>query len=138
MKEYLLKDISPGLSHSFQVQLTGEMMDTFEKLTGDANLLHTSKDFAVANGYKDRVAYGMLTSSFYSTLVGMYLPGKYALLQGVDVSLIAPVFPGDTLTVFGEVVAVHEAFRQIEIKAYIMNQLGKKISRAKIRSGIHE
>jgi 3-hydroxybutyryl-CoA dehydratase len=138
MTEYRLKDIAPGLIHSFEVKVTEEMMDSFEKLTGDANTLHVSKEFAVAQGYKDRVVYGMLTSSFYSTLVGMYLPGKYALLQGVDVSLIAPVYPGDTLTVCGEVSEVHENFRQIEIKAYIMNQEGKKISRAKIRSGIHE
>jgi 3-hydroxybutyryl-CoA dehydratase len=138
MKEYHLSDIHIGLNHSFDVRITEEMVDTFERLTGDSNILHTSKDFAVEKGYKDRVVYGMLTSSFYSTLVGMYIPGKYALLQGVDVSLVAPVFPGDLLTIFGEVTAVHDTFRQIEIKAHITNQDGKKISRAKIRSGIND
>src|SRR5689334_3686099 len=117
MNEYRLKDIVPGLNHSFQVQLTVEMMDSFERITGDTNPLHTSKEFAVANGFKDRVVYGMLSSSFYSTLVGMHLPGKFALLQGLDISLNEPVFPGDVLTVFGEVTEVHEVYRQIEIKA---------------------
>jgi len=138
MRDYRLSDISIGLTHSFTVHITEEMMDTFEKLTGDTNPLHTSKDFAALAGFKNRVVYGMLSSSFYSTLVGMYIPGKYALLQGVDVSFTAPVFPGDTLTVFGEITAVYANFRQIEIKAHITNQEGKKISRAKIRSGINE
>jgi 3-hydroxybutyryl-CoA dehydratase len=137
MEEYRLNDIFLGLNHSFTVIITEEMMRIFESLTGDKNPLHTSVDFATSNGFKNKVVYGMLTTSFYSTLVGMYIPGKHALLQGVDVSLIAPVFPGDILTVFGEVVAIHEVFEQIEIKGYITNQAGKKVSRAKIRSGVH-
>lgn len=114
------------------------MLDQFEILTGDANPLHKERDFAVQYGFPDRVAYGMLTASFYSTLIGMYLPGKYALLQGVDVAFIAPVFPGDKLTIFGEIVSVHQTLKQIEIGAHISNQFGKKVSRAKIRSGINE
>ena len=59
-------------------------------------------------------------------------------LQGVDASFIAPVFPGDELTVFGEIFSIHQVFKQIEIRAHITNQIGKKVSKAKIRSGINE
>jgi 3-hydroxybutyryl-CoA dehydratase len=138
VKEYRLVDIYPGLSHSFQVGLTDRMMDVFKELTGDLNPLHTEPGFALTHGYRDRVAYGMLVSSFYSTLVGMYLPGKYALFQSVGISFVAPVFPGDTLTILGEVTAIHNVYKQIEIRGSITNQLGIKVSRAKIKSGIHE
>lgn len=138
MNAYRLADLSSGISHSFQVSVTVQMMNQFEALSGDANPLHTERDFALSCGYRDRVVYGMLTASFYSTLIGMYLPGKYALLQGVDASFIAPVFPGDELTVFGEITSIHQMVRQIEIRAYITNQLGEKVSKAKIRSGINE
>jgi 3-hydroxybutyryl-CoA dehydratase len=138
MTGYTIADIAPGLKHSFSVVVTLKMLDTFEQLTGDSNVLHTSKEFAQSKGYSDRVVYGMLTSSFYSTLVGMYIPGRNALLQGLDISLLSPVYVGDTLTIHGEVAEVHEVYRQIVIKAYIVNQDGKKISRAKIRTGIHE
>lgn len=80
----------------------------------------------------------MLTASFYSTLVGVYLPGRYALLHGVDASFVAPVFPGDTLTVQGEVSAIHMQLTQIEMRAHIVNQFGERVSRAKIRVGVHE
>lgn len=138
MNSYRLVDIFPGLSHSFQVTLTLQMMDQFKELSGDANPLHTDKAFALSCGYRDRLVHGMLTASFYSTLVGMYLPGRFALLQSVDASFVAPVFPDDTLTVFAEIISVHRGLKTIEIRAHITNQFGKKVSRAKIRSGIYE
>lgn len=138
MNEYRFADITPGLGHSFQVTVTTEMMDAFRKISGDCNPLHTDSVFAEKYGYPAQVVYGMLTASFYSTLVGVHLPGKYALLQVADIAFTAPVFPGDILTISGEVVSVHEAYRQIELKAQITNQNGKRVSRAKIRAGIHE
>lgn len=138
MNSYRLTDIHCGLSHSFQVTITTEMLDIFSKLSGDCNPLHTDPGFARLQGFPDRVAFGMLTASFYSTLVGMYLPGKYALFHGADIAFTAPVFPQDILTVSGEVVSIHEVYRQIELKASIKNQKGEKVSRAKIRTGIKD
>jgi len=138
MNAYRFADIHPGLSHSFQVTVTAVMMEKFRDISGDCNPLHTDPAFAASYGYREQVVYGMLTASFYSTLVGMHLPGKNALFHGADISFTAPVFPGDTLIVFGEVVSIHTAFRQIELRAQITNQHGKKVSRARIRTGIHE
>lgn len=138
MKEYTLAQMHPGLKHSFDVPVTQAMLDAFGQISGDMNSLHVDEAFAHARGFAGRVVYGMLTASFYSTLVGMYLPGKYALLQQVDAAFLAPVFVGDVLTVTGEVVDVHQTVQQIEIKASVLNQHGKKVSRAKIRAGVHE
>ncbi len=138
MESYRLVDIVPGMSHTFSACVTGEMMTQFKSSTGDINPLHTDDGFAKHYGYPSCVVYGMLTASYYSTLVGVYLPGRYALLQGVDASFIAPVFPNDILHIHGEVVSVHHALRQIEIRAYIKNQHGLKVSRAKIRAGCSE
>lgn len=138
MNEYRLADVFVGLSHSFHVDLNTQMMEQFKKMSGDINPLHTDTAFAVSYGYRDRVSYGMLTASFYSTLIGVYLPGRYALLQGVDASFVAPVFPGDKLFVYGEITSIHRVLRQIEIKAYVSDACGKKISKAKIRVGVNE
>lgn len=137
MNTYNFDDIYVGLKHSFEVDVTAEMMALFQKVTGDNNPLHTDKAFARSLGYKDTVAYGMLVSSFYSTLVGLYIPGKKALFHGINVSFVAPVFPGDRLTVSGEVSAVHPVHNQIEIKGSIFNEQEVKVSRAKLKVGIH-
>jgi 3-hydroxybutyryl-CoA dehydratase len=138
VNEYALKDLKVGISHSFNVTITSAMIETFREISGDENPLHIDQEFAFAQGFPRRVAYGMLTSSFYSTLVGIYLPGKYALFQGIDVSFINPVFEDDVLTIYGEITEVHEVYKQIEIKCHITNQNGKKISRGKIRSGVYQ
>jgi acyl dehydratase len=80
----------------------------------------------------------MLTAAFYSTLAGMHLPGKYALIHGVDVEFTAPVLVGDQLTVSGTIVQLVEAYRRMEIKARIRNGAGETVSRARLKVGLHE
>ena len=78
----------------------------------------------------------MLTSSMYSCLGGVYIPGENCLLQSVHADFLAPVFIGDTLTCTGKIVEKNDSVRQIVIKAIIRNQDGKKVSRAKIEAGV--
>jgi acyl dehydratase len=138
MKSYRLRDLSVGMKSQFEVSVTVEMMAKFLDISGDCNPLHTDLAFAQSAGYPSCISYGMLTASFYSTLVGVYLPGRYVLLHSVDASFVAPVFAGDALAVHGEISAVHVELGHVEMRAYIGNQHGKKVSRAKIRMGVRE
>lgn len=138
MNSYRLRDLSVGMASSFDVLVTPEMLRKFLEISGDSNPLHTDATFAMTAGYPACVSYGMLTASFYSTLVGVYLPGRYVLLHGVDASFVAPVFAGDLLTVRGEVSGIHSELGRIEMRAQVTNQHGKKVSRAKIRMGVRE
>jgi 3-hydroxybutyryl-CoA dehydratase len=79
----------------------------------------------------------MLTSSLYSQLVGVYLPGKYALLGGIDIDFHSPCFAGDKLEVQGEIVFLLDAYHRMEIKASIRNAGRKLVSKATIRVGLH-
>ena len=137
MNDYALDDLTVGLTQKFSITLTEAMMDDFRRLSGDDNLLHQDAQFARAKGFKDRVCYGLLISSFYSTLVGVYLPGKNALLQGLTISFPHPAYIGDRLEVAGEITHVSKAVRQIEIKARITNQAAETISSATIKAGLH-
>jgi acyl dehydratase len=94
--------------------------------------------YAVSAGFPGPVLFGMLTSSLYSTLVGVYLPGKYALLEGIDLGFNAPVFAGETLTVQGEVIFKSASYRRMEIKASIRKADRKLVSKAVIRVGMHD
>ena len=78
----------------------------------------------------------MLQGAVYSQLVGVYLPGRYCLLQDIKLSFMSPVFIGDTLTVTGEVREVDERYHRIRIKAMMRNQNGKKVPRALIDVGL--
>lgn len=136
MNHYRLADLTPGVTESFTVTITKEMMAQFYAITGDNSPIHMDADYAAGRGYPGRVVYGMLGASFLSTLAGVYLPGEHCLLHGVDLKFAKPIFIGDTLTVTGVVDEVNDTFREITIKASIVNQDGKKVTRAVIRAGV--
>lgn len=137
INEYTIKEIEIGTKASFTREITQEMENAFRVISGDENPLHKDDAFAqeISSGkYSGHVAFGMLTASLYSTLAGVYLPGKYSLIHSFDeLSFLKPVFAGDILTVEGEVLDKDEALRLIRVKTSIKNQNGKTVSRAKMK-----
>ncbi|MCM1385931.1 MAG: MaoC family dehydratase [Bacillus sp. (in: Bacteria)] len=129
MKEYSYDIVEVGMEESFQVTVTEEMMEKFMSITGDENPLHTDAAYARSRNYEDKVVYGMLTASFYSTLAGMYLPGKYSLIHSMDNKFLRPVYVGDTLTVSGTVKEKEDAYRMLMLNLLIQNQRGDKIAK---------
>lgn len=138
MKEYRFEDLTEGLEESFTYAVTEERMNLFSMLTGDRNPLHTENVYAAEHGFPNRVVYGMLTASLISTLGGMYLPGKYCLIQEVDTKFVSPVYIGDELLVKGIVRELHESVQQAIIKIEITNQDYKKVVRGTLKVGFLE
>lgn len=138
MNAYRWNELREGLSGEFEAELTRSMMEVFAQLSGDDNPLHTDSEFAKRAGFPGVVAHGMLISAFYSRLVGVYLPGRYSLLHGIEVELVKPAFIGDRLRVSGRITYLNSAYKRAEIRAAIHNGQDELISRAKIRVGLHE
>ena len=137
MNEYKLKDINIGMTEEFKVTITEKMQNDFRENIGDINPMHTDKEFAKEKGFDDILVFGMLTASFFSTLVGVYLPGKNCLFQECkDIRFHSPVFVGDVLTIKGEVVEIDDRFNRITVKATIRNQDEKKVCSGKLIAGV--
>ena len=138
MNHYKLSDISIGMKENFTVTVTEDMQNTFCQLTGDVNPMHMTDEYAKDHGFDSKLVYGMLTASFYSTLVGVYLPGENCLFHEVNSCFTSPVYVGDTLTIEGSVSEIDDRFGRIKIKASVRNQDGKKVSRATLVVGCRE
>ena len=136
MNHYTFEELSVGMEESFSVTVTEEMHNKFTELSGDINPMHLSEEYAKEHGYAGKLVYGMLTASFYSTLVGVYLPGEHCVFHEIRSTFNAAVYAGDTLTIHGEIVQIHEDFRRIKIKAYIVNQEGTKVSLSTLTVGV--
>ena len=136
MNEYRFSDIEIGIEEFFQVTIDPSKMEKFLEISGDINPLHTDDGYAKEKGFSNRLVYGLLTASFYSTLVGVHLPGKYCILQGIDIQFSKPVYIDDTLKVSGKVSYINEAYKQIEIKAIITNEKHIKVSKATLKVGL--
>lgn len=136
MNEYLFSEIKEGLTASFTKEVTLEMEDTFRAISGDENPLHKDDDFAreVSDGkFQGHVSFGMLTASLYSTMAGMYLPGKYSLIHSMEIKFQKPVFAGDVLTVMGTVERKQEELKLLELKVKITNQNNQCVSKANMK-----
>lgn len=138
MNSYFFDELNCGMFESFEVEITKELHDGFTRISGDNNPMHMSDEYARENGYEAKLVYGMLTASFYSKLVGVYLPGEHCLFHEINSTFNSPVYIGDRLTVYGEITELHEVFKRVKIKAYIKNQNGKKVSRATLIVGVNK
>lgn len=138
MNEFKISDIHLDMKASYEYLVTKENLDLFTKITGDINPMHVDSTFAKNHNMKDKIVYGMLTSSLLSTLAGVYLPGKYCLLQEVNTKFLSPVYVGDLLKVEGQVVNISESVKQLEIKVQVINQNNEKVLKGIIKTGFTE
>ncbi len=93
----------------------------------DYQNVHHDKDAAQALGSPD-IFMNILTTN---GLVGRYLTdwaGPRARLGKVAIRLGAPNYPGDRMTLSGEVTAVEPASRQVELSFRGVNRLGDHVS----------
>ena len=125
--EYSFDEIELGMQKSFKVDISEDMLDDFTKLSGDDNPLHTNEEYASSTSFKKRVCSGMFLSSFFSRLVGMYLPGKHALHISQSLNFVNPCFIGETITVEGKVIDKSPATKIIKLETTITNESGKRI-----------
>ncbi len=137
MNHYTFNDLYVGQREEFSVTVTENMLSSFRAVTGDVNPLHTDDAFAQAYNYPQHVVYGLLTTSFLSTLTGVYLPGERCLIQSVEVKFPKPVFVGDELLVVGTVAELHESVRQLVLKVEIMRR-GVRVLKGTMRLGVLE
>jgi acyl dehydratase len=137
--EYKFEEIAIGMKKKFSETVDEARLDGFAKISGDYNPLHMNKEYASKTKFKKRVCHGMLLASFFSKLVGMYIPGKNALYFSQTLNFQAPCYVGDSITVEGEVVDKSDSTRIITIRTGIYDQSGiclvDGIAKAIVREG---
>ena len=64
-----------GMVAEFERTVTSGDIEQFADVSGDTNPIHLDEDYAATTVFKTRIAHGMLTASFISTVLGTKLPG---------------------------------------------------------------
>jgi 3-hydroxybutyryl-CoA dehydratase len=93
-------------------------------VTGDFNPAHVNEDYAKKTFFKTRIAHGMLSAGFISTVIGTKLPGTGSIYIKQDLNFLAPVRIGDTITARVEVVEVMTGKNRVRLKTVCVNQEG--------------
>lgn len=100
----------------------------FAGITGDFNPVHVNKEFAETTMFKGRIAHGMLCAGFISAVLGTQLPGINTIYMKQELSFLAPVMIGDTVTATVEVIEKIEAKNRAILRTYVTNQAGKIVA----------
>ena len=95
---YYIEDLRPGLSASFSKTVSERDVSLFGEVSGDTNPVHFDEAFAKTTPFKGRIAHGVLTASYISTVLGMEMPGPGTIFLGLVTRFKAPVRIGETVT----------------------------------------
>lgn len=95
---YYFEDLHEGMTGVFAKTVTEADIVAFAGVTGDTNPLHLNHEFAAETMFEGRIAHGMLTASFISTVIGTKLPGPGCIYVNQTLRFKAPVRVDDTVT----------------------------------------
>ncbi len=111
-KTYFFEDLELGMEADYQRQVADADIVAFADVTGDKNPVHLDDAYAAKTIFKQRIAHGMLTAGYISTVFGMELPGPGAIYVSQTLNFRAPVKIGDIVTARVKVVELIEAKRR--------------------------
>jgi len=113
---YYFEDMEEGMNDVFAKTITDADIITFAGISGDTNPVHLNHEFASETMFEGRIAHGMLTASFISTVIGTKMPGPGCIYVNQNLRFKAPVKSGDTVLATVTVVATVPEKRFVELK----------------------
>ena len=91
------EDLAVGQSGVYARTVTEADILAFAGVTGDFNPVHVNDELASASMFGGRIAHGMLSAGFISTVFGTKFPGPGSIYLSQTLKFKAPVKIGDTV-----------------------------------------
>lgn len=96
-KSYFFEDLQLGQQAQLTKTVGEKDIVAFAELSGDRNPVHLDAAYAATTMFKERIAHGMLSAAYISTVFGMQLPGPGAIYVSQTLNFKGPVKIGDTV-----------------------------------------
>jgi 3-hydroxybutyryl-CoA dehydratase len=117
-----IEELKVGDTARFSKTISESDVYLFAGVTGDLNPAHVNEDYAKVTYFKTRIAHGMLSASLISGVIGTRLPGPGTIYMHQEVSFLAPVKIGDTVTAIVEVAEIMAEKKRVRLKTVCINQ----------------
>jgi len=95
---YYADELKPGMSESFTKVVSESDVQKFGEVSGDMNPVHFDEEYAKGTIFRGRIAHGVLSASYISTVLGMKMPGEGTIFMSVSCRFRAPVRIGQEVT----------------------------------------
>lgn len=122
-----IDQINVGDSAEFAKTVSESDIYLYAGITGDFNPAHVNEEYAKKTFFKTRIAHGMLTAGFISAILGSKFPGPGTIYMKQELSFMAPVHMGDTITARVEVIEVIREKNRVKLKTTCTNQEGTTV-----------
>jgi 3-hydroxybutyryl-CoA dehydratase len=103
---FYFEELSLGQTAVFGKTVTEADIAAFAGVSGDTNPVHLNEEYAKGTMFKGRIAHGMLSAAFISTVFGTKLPGPGCIYVSQSLKFKAPVKIGDTVMARVEITAL--------------------------------
>jgi 3-hydroxybutyryl-CoA dehydratase len=120
-----IDELKVGDSAEWSRTVTEDDIKLFSKATGDFNPVHLDPTYAEKTFFKGRIAHGLLSLGYISTVLGNILPGHGTIYLSQEVKFLAPVRIGDTITARVEALEFIPEKNRVKFKTICHNQEGK-------------
>jgi 3-hydroxybutyryl-CoA dehydratase len=118
MSSYFIEDLELGMEASHEKTVSEGDINNFAHVSGDYNPVHMNEEYASGTFFKSRIAHGMLTASFISTVLGTRLPGPGCIYLSQNLRFLAPVRIGDTVKALARVASLDMAKRRTQFACH--------------------
>lgn len=122
ISNYTFDEITIGQTASYSKKVELRDIQLFAALSGDVNPVHLDPAFAATTQFESCIAHGMLSGAVVSAAIAMKLPGPGSIYLGQSLRFRAPVYPGDTVTVYLEVTEKKEKRGFVTLDCKVFNQ----------------
>ena len=122
-----IDEIKIGDSAHISNTITETVINDFAKATGDFNPIHLDQTYAEKTYFKGRIAHGVLSIGYISSVFGNLLPGPGSIYLSQEVKFLAPVRVGDIITAKVEVIELIPEKNRVKFKTTCTNQKGEVV-----------
>lgn len=118
-------DLKIGDFFSTKRKVTDELIRKFAELSGDFNPIHLDEEFAGSTRFGRRIAHGMLSGAFISSVLGYEFKERKIVYLSQTMKFIAPVFIDDVITTTAMVTKIREDKPIVTLETTCKNQNGE-------------
>jgi len=117
---FYIEDLSVGQTAIYAKTVTETDIVLFSGISGDLNPVHLNQEFAEGTQFEGRIAHGMLTASFLSTVIGTKLPGPGCIYISQSLKFRSPVRAGDTVQARATITEIFPDKNRVAMKTVCM------------------
>jgi 3-hydroxybutyryl-CoA dehydratase len=122
-----IHELAIGDSAQFSKTISETDVYLFAGITGDFNPAHIDEEYSRKTYFGTRIAHGLLSAGFISTVLGTQLPGPGTIYLRQELTFLGAVKIGDTITARVEVVEIDTAKGRVRMLTTCDNQEGKRV-----------